>query len=570
MEAYALNIYELFTGDSDGRHPRNPVYVIPHFQRGYTWRKEKILVLINDLLEAIKAESSQYFLGAITAISEQPLKRTRFSVIDGQQRLTTLLLIALHLLEKIPQNVKVRNRLYNMTGLTDEYIPVEHTRHDDKEALERIIYDHKPNGTGAHRINDAFSCIEKCLDGLTDRELIDFAEFLLTKTKVVFIRASDEESCYQIFETLNNRGETLTALDLIRNRIFFAISSRPELLERAHDLWSNRLTVIQSQTNKRTADAVMQHLFVVQIQIREGNWIETKELYSAIKKYLETSQGIEAYNLLKDFISENAARTYIKLYKRNGALLEADTQYSRQVSEAAEYRIFHPPLFILLLRNANPEYVKKTALLFRNFVKRLTLVKDILPVKRLGTKMAKLSKILKNETNMENGGWYEKVWRFIKEADAELAGVMNDETFAEAIARKPVIKTDYAKKAFIDLVNAHAESEGERLKPSQTLHIEHILPRKPANLDDWPAFNGKDLSFYINKFGNLTILGNKLNQTISNGPFARKKQEYLKSNYWVTRKISEYNTWTPETIKTRQNELISELVQVWNIQELCP
>ena len=576
MEAYALSVYELFTGDTTGRHPKGPVYAIPQFQRGYAWKREEVDALLEDLKEARKPEVDQYFLGAVTAIVTAAPDGPRFTfrIIDGQQRLTTLQLLALQLLDRLPaESMGLRGRLCNMTGITEEYCPVEHTRPDDRDAFEKVRTDQKSDVGGGHKLIDAYRRIGGFLDGLSKDELTGLGEFLLDRTKVVFIKANDEESCYQIFETLNNRGESLTALDLIRNRLLYAISHDHSLLEKAHNIWHERLVAIQSQTDKRTADTIMQHLFVVQIQVREGDWIETKDLYAAVKRHLKDHRSREAYVFLKELLDENAVKTYIKLHKRNGAMLEANAHYSAEVAEAAEHRIFHPPLFVMLLKAASAvEEIKKAALLFRNFIRRFRLVKDSIPVKRLGRRMAGLAAEMWRlpSEKLASGEWYPMVWKAVKEADVELAGVLNDDAFIEAVMRKPVIKEEYAKRAFIDLVNAKAESDAERLGPSQTLHIEHVLPRKPADLGDWPAFDGTDVSYFIYKFGNMTILGSKLNQSVSNGPFERKKPVYADSNYWVTQRIAEFDEWSPQAIEQRQEELLRELVQVWAVAPYAP
>ena len=572
MEAIAVSVRQLFTNVNGSQ----PTYVIPHFQRGYAWKKEQAETLLADLREALNIGATAYFIGAITTIQDA---NHRYEVIDGQQRLTTIQLIAIALRDRInPPDIKDRRskvaatwkQLDQIIGCpTSSDTPIQHTRSDDKNAF-RQIWDDDFQGRGTHRIHEVYDHLVKCLAEIPPGTLADFAAYFLHSTQLVLIHTQDEESSYQIFETLNNRGETLSPLDLIRNRIFRTIG-KESLIEQGLELWDKALQRLESSNvDSRSLDTALQALFAVRFSIEQGEWIEPKALYQAVKKKLdEIPDPRSALDWLKDMLADSSIKTWVQIYRCNGAILSAKP-YADAVRGAAEYKVFWPVLYVMLMQENTGQPTDKkrehaidqSARLMYHYIRRVRLVGKV-PVQKLGRKMAETAATLTTHAPSARG---KTIRLAIWEIDSETVGVFDDANFKELVTRKPSIDTNQAKLAFIDLVNARAQSDGERLESAKNLHLEHILPQQP-NFKEWLNFTQDEHANYLNRLGNLTLLGEKMNTAISNGPYAKKALEFAKCNYWITREIpTQHTDWSVTEIENRGRRLLDELARIWSLK----
>lgn len=116
-----------------------PKYFIPHYQRGYSWGKDEIIELIEDIREAVVSQPAGYFVGPVTILLNDATSRDE--VIDGQQRLTTISLIVSHLsavlLNSDTHELKESSRKYLV--FKDDRAVVEHLRRDDRKAFHELL-----------------------------------------------------------------------------------------------------------------------------------------------------------------------------------------------------------------------------------------------------------------------------------------------------------------------------------------------------------------------------------------------------------------------------------------------
>jgi len=567
LNVHARSLYALFTQD-------DPVYEIPYFQRGYSWKSADVSQLIIDILEAYSANLDLYFVGAITLKNDDTYEHGGktykfYEIIDGQQRITTFMLLLKYLHDILDLDNDILARLKEALGMlrpssfTEVYpYPVNHSRTSDKEAFENILQGITTQGQ--HRMYDAFSWFQKHLLSTCqqyDVALQDFILYLLDHVYIVTIISNNEEYSYQIFETLNNRGESLTALDLMRNRIFRSLyKSNPGKIEDAHKMWDQKLQTLSSFVDKRSTDSLMQQIFLYHLDIATGNWIETKGLYNTLKKELSTS---DPYQLLRTYLSDPSIRACIQLCKKGNIDSLDEAGYAEHLQQAREYKVFHPILFLLLQKKIYHDSIRNVSILLSNYIKRLSLSRGRIPVKPLGTAMAVIANKIYDEKPRAS-----KVYELIKngliEFDLVNANVYDDGAFRQAILARPNIDEKYAKRAFVDMHNHERESEKEYLDYSTTLHLEHIFPQNPRDLSEWPGFTESHLHTHLRRLGNLTILGEEKNKAASNVPYFEKKKIYQTSNYYPTKEIPErWGDWTPAAIEEREKILLDRLVKIW-------
>lgn len=237
QSAKQITISALLSQDSDGKTFQ---YVIPPYQREYSWNKNQWDNLFDDLSENDKG----YFLGSLICILGKENKAT---VIDGQQRLTTLNLLLLAIYNKLKPlrnnpivtenddylEKVVATRKYFLYGENARLTPsIQNNNKADFDYLVRWIVkgedDDRPANFGNRRIAKAFNHfsgrIEKSIaDNI--KALFDFLD-KVTSACVVRIDTQDETSAFILFESVNNRGVPLTPMDLIKNSMISHIKSK--------------------------------------------------------------------------------------------------------------------------------------------------------------------------------------------------------------------------------------------------------------------------------------------------------------------------------------------------------
>ena len=223
-------------------------YEIPPYQRPYSWKAENVQQLLEDVWEAYGNSDEEYFIGSLITIEIE--KGKRYDVVDGQQRLTTLNLILARLRDHIEdgaakavlgKRVLPRNEL---TGETET--PRLLLRRKDQSFFRRHVLDSQPLPLPAERnkldapqqrITENLEAIDSFLGQKDQQTLKLFANYLLMKVYVVFVKTESLKSAYRLFNVLNARGMSLSNADLIKNTLFSELGSQQNLSDELEDRW---------------------------------------------------------------------------------------------------------------------------------------------------------------------------------------------------------------------------------------------------------------------------------------------------------------------------------------------
>src|SRR5260221_3080104 len=233
MKADNLPIAKIFSSGGDIH------YVLPHFQREYTWERENWETLLNDALavyeempETGDADGGfgnvEHFLGSIVVIHDGMRAGTvsAFKLVDGQQRLTTisLLMKALAKLIETTQPTltkKIDKLLVNADEEGDLFFKILPTvKYGDRESYCALIRG-KTSPSNNSKIPKAYDFFQrelaaKIADGLNPEKML---QVIINSFQVVFVNLDQKESPYRIFESLNAKGKPLTQADLVRNYV---------------------------------------------------------------------------------------------------------------------------------------------------------------------------------------------------------------------------------------------------------------------------------------------------------------------------------------------------------------
>lgn len=221
ISAYEKPLGKVFTPDYQ--------FSIPSFQRAYIWRRENILQLINDLEEAAKTPNTPYFLGSLILVRDGD---TRFSVIDGQQRLVSLSIIiaALRDLETDPEWMRLLDALIvepgdKLRGIANEPRLTlrerdatffrEYVQEGNLEALFDLS-DDDWSSNAQRNITINTKTAYDALATLSEDERHRFASYLVNGVTLVIVITDDLDGAHRIFDVMNMRGLPLTPSDVFK------------------------------------------------------------------------------------------------------------------------------------------------------------------------------------------------------------------------------------------------------------------------------------------------------------------------------------------------------------------
>lgn len=204
----------------------NKIYVIPPYQRPYAWGDKESSQLIQDLEEAINSKQKEYFIGSLITIEID--EDTKFEVIDGQQRLTTLSII-FSVLRSMITDPAAKEDLQKRILPVDVYTKQTESprlllRKQDQEFYSSVIlngedYSNLELTDPQERMIESLNAIKTHLSQFEQKRLLELARFLLRNVFVVLVRANSMASAFRLFNVLNARGLPLQNSDLIKNKL---------------------------------------------------------------------------------------------------------------------------------------------------------------------------------------------------------------------------------------------------------------------------------------------------------------------------------------------------------------
>ncbi len=335
LNAYTRTISTLFS--------TNVKYIVPRFQREYSWTKEEVSELWNDILNNIKIEGNklknfEYFIGSLVLIGED--KSTTLLIVDGQQRLTTITIF----LSALVQTFNSIGQRDLAEGVYNTYIEGKDVRNKPffklenenpkpflQEAIQHITKaDSKPNTTEEKALWDSYTFFlnklkKENLKGefpywsqlFSNNEYIytvlleSIRDQILLYLKVIYITVSSEDDAYMIFETLNARGKGLTSVDLIKNDLFKVLNNtHPD--DSAKTNWKKIQFNLMSRQIKINLETFFRHFW-----LSKYNFITESKIYRSFK--IESSKrDFDHSDFLKDLVFES------KLYNEIANPLKSD------------------------------------------------------------------------------------------------------------------------------------------------------------------------------------------------------------------------------------------------------
>lgn len=537
---------------------------IPRFQRPYAWGPEQVDELWDDVTDDL---SKGHFLGSIVLSGDD----AKPQVIDGQQRLTTLML----LLSVIRDACFDRNLLQQVERITDLFIVDKFAdgdaqyrlrtgdknwevfrdfvlrRLDDPErrgasdaiALDADVRAH--NRAMLDNLSRLRNLLQAKLDGLASNSdriiwLQKADKHVVKDLELVVIRVGELDDAFLLFETLNDRGLQLSASDLLKNRLLGSIASKEgdEDVEVAAKHWDEMLEDLGTQVD---VTRFLRHYLL-------GTMPKVKK--------------DDVFGEFKTRMAGEGARTILEDL-RVSARLYGEFENPAKVHHEATRRV----LTDLQTLRAMTCYI---ALLP---ARRHLSQNDFLEFARLAEVVTyRYSSIVGLGTNELERRYHESAKLLIEskgemlgEARAKLISVLPSSDQFVAAFQRASLGTHYLVKYTLRKLEESVSKE-KQVKPTSEVHPEHIMP---TNLSGgWVDDLGSDLvkhAEFVNRWGNLTLFLDRLNIPASNKAFADKKPYYAKSEVEMTRELATIESWGIAQIEARQQRLAEMADALWSV-----
>ncbi len=579
------------------------IYKIPKYQREYTWGQKEWGLLFNDIIE----NDYGYFLGSIICVdkSVSAMGDVELEVIDGQQRITSLSILLVSLYEKLNSfkemldedqvtdlnNIKrelvIREDGVNIARLTPQ---IQNDNRNDYFSLlceKGLLSDiERKNYAGLRRIYKAYyyfsNAIDKYIEELkpkTDDEKIKILFELVRRFNsavLVSIEVETNKDAYMLFESLNNRGVPLSAIDLIKN-LLISISDRDGKSDECYNKWKKIISYLSD-------DYGVQERFFRQFynayrdELNRPYKTEGKTKYAL--GYLATRTTLlDIYEkLLKDdymnFLNrlEKEAKNYAILINNT-----TEENYNEILSESLLDldRIQGAPSYILLLYLlSNKEELNIDDNLIKNIIVYLTKffvrrnITDYPNTRNLTKIFMDIVSLIVNKKGKEI---YDITINYLKEnssSDEEFERKLNGPVYLDNPDATRFLLCYYENKFKTNEIYTDLWKRDNSNKYIWT--IEHIFPEGENIPQDWIdmiANGNKELAQeylikYAHTLGNLTITG--YNQTLSNLSYEKKNNRTNKDGNYVGYKnglklnedVVDLPAWTKDNIETRTKKLV--------------
>lgn len=524
-------------------------YVVPLFQRPYSWTKKQWRTLWEDVREKSRHEDARpHFFGSIVTAPAKSVPQGvgKYLLIDGQQRLTTIqvLLAAIRDLAESRENARLRDRI-NGQFLTNQYERGEERlkvlpTQADRSAFSAIVQQEEKSKSP---LSDCHRFFLSQLDFLDDDRLDAIHRAVVDRFSVVSITCDEYDNPHLIFESLNAKGEKLTPADLIRNFLLMQVH-----VDAQDRLFQAYWRPIQEALGADLTEFVRHYL------MREGMILNAADVYFELKDRLANSSPGEAEEFLKDL--HRHGLFYARFLDPSR---ESDAELASRLDRVRRLKVTVAHPFLLRVFDAH-----EAGTLSKEQVVEALDVLESFVIRRLvcNRPTNQLRKIFPPVFDDAGGAGPE----FGEGLRRELGGSRcpDDEAFAHALQTEPLYSTS-EKNARLRLILERLErsfGHKERVELAGAT-IEHVLPQELSAV--WRRDLGEDADARVepllHTLGNLTLTG--YNSELSNKPYAEKREELLKSHFELNRYFAEVQQWTPEAILDRGRSLTRKALEVW-------
>lgn len=547
MKAEELKIVDVLT--------ENKTYIIPPYQRPYSWNDEHAIRLIQDIYDSFDSNIKEYFIGSLICINKGI--DDIYEVVDGQQRLTTLSLIMTKIRDLVSEQ-KVKDDLQKRVMPIDAYdennIPKPRLKVRKKEEDLYVNYilqgkeDCKPiNPTYTENLFiQNFSAIEDYLmDNLRNR-LPAFAKYILNNVFIIFVQTNNFTSSYRMFNVLNTRGLSLQQSDLVKNRLL-AISSENggDVSQKIEGYWDDIENIISVENMDKFLT-----FYEISKKINRQRGVPKDRLEELLVNRMKTECND---NVTLFVLNLKKSATYYRKIKDGDF---QDKKISRILKLLFDGNLSEWDLTPPILAYLN-KYGEKN-----NFSEFIDVFEKCylhcwFSGKYEGYREAFCYDTIANINTKQN---------FDQIKDGLVRSSSND-SLIKYFDDNVYLKNSRLIKYVLLRIDQEMQDDSVSKMYSGKITIEHILPKKMKDVYWTSRFSEADHQQWIHKIGNLTLISGQKNAQASNGDFNKKKIVYerngKKVSFDIAKDVLQYKEWNLENLRKRHSFLLAKAKEIW-------
>jgi uncharacterized protein with ParB-like and HNH nuclease domain len=522
-------------------------YVVPLFQRAYSWEKSEWKRLWDDIIELYEMDTPRnHFIGSIVTMPtiSVPEGVGKYLLIDGQQRLTTIfiLLAALRNVARNSDETELAEKINNTILLNpyekglDRY-KLQPTQ-SDRNSFHQIIDNGDIISSG---IFECYTFFEKQFNQ-NSLNLEKIRKIICTNLSVVSVVLSAEDDPHLVFESLNAKGKPLTQADLIRNYFFMRIHTDDQ-----ESVYSNYWKPMQDLLGDSMTDFIHHYL------TKNGTDLKQSEIYFAIKDEISTQDPVNYLKELNVF-----ANYYAGFLNPDLEVTDEIKKYLHRLKRLQIYTIYP---FLLncyhdwkTMRTTEKQF-SSVLKIVENFIIRRFICN--VQTRGLNKLFSSLYSQSTKKAEAESKPFLESLTGILQNRDYP-----KDNEFKSRLIAEKLYGGNRTDKAKLILESIEESYRHREQIPFDRLQVEHVMPQTLNNW--WTEHLGESSTHetMIHSLGNLTLTG--YNQSLSNDSFLDKKPIFQASHLELNKYFHTEENWRQEEIEKRALCLANISLVIWS------
>jgi uncharacterized protein with ParB-like and HNH nuclease domain len=523
-------------------------YVIPLFQRTYSWTCKEWEVLWKDLVELCEMENPRtHFIGSIVNMPtvSVPEGVAKYLLIDGQQRLTTIFILLTLLRNRARENQNARFAdEINNTLLVNQYKDgIDHYKLMPTQ-VDRLTYQNLINGipnVEENQLTRAYTYFDKKLKQV-ELEPEKLKKVITSYFSVVSIVLDADDNPYLVFESLNAKGRPLTQADLIRNYFFMRIH-----IDKQEEVYKNYWLPMQTALNEDLTEFIRHYL------MKDGNIIKQGDVYYALKESVSTTNAIDYLSDLKKYSVYYQRLKYPEFEKEPE--LEKMFRRLNRIEVTTAY-----PLLLNFYSNYADGKID-----MNGFVTILKTLENYL-IRRFVCNIAtnQLNKIFPTVYPLIQSKYSDNIIEGFKTILQGKGYPKDNEFFLRFCETKFYGGGDRVVKTKLIFETIESSFNHKEAVPFDNLTVEHVMPQTLSEW--WQEHLGEDWDetheLFLHTIGNLTLTA--YNSELSNDDFHTKKRKLNESHLDLNKYFADIHHWTRAEIEARAEILAKKALEIWS------
>ncbi|MCQ2870418.1 DUF262 domain-containing protein [Helicobacter pylori] len=543
-------------------------YQVPDYQRPYVWDKDHLGALIDDLVGSYtNNREDEYFCGSIV-IAENP-KDKRWDVVDGQQRLTSFIILACTILRLYKHRLRQKSKDFIEGSIYDKYDKEKErlkflTAQNYNSIFENTVLNNLEfeDNIKKSELNKKFDentylrnayyfreLLNESMENGSISDMDDFVEWFYKHIALTRIICFEQDSAMQIFQVLNDRGQPLSPIDILKSSLMQEIKQNSEKHKDFITTWDK---LVEACKSVEGIDIDLEDFFNMYLEYADPS-SSKKRADKGLKKVFKDSKkdacefiyDVSAFmKSYTDLLKKQDRYIYLLRYlpSRFWASILTTALHVKYPDFDALKKLLVSYYYQTWIAGGTITRIKQTSI---NIIKNVKSNKDIETIQEL---------ILDNiESYNTFKQYHDNLW--------VSSSVYPGKWVRPVLTLANYFMADEEKPHFIVM---DAETQ-----------VEHILPQKPKRGSQWNAdFDKEKREKWVNNIANLTLLKRKKNAQALNGDFDEKRKIYggkdtskAISCYDITKELySNYRKWNEKSLQERYDFLYEIITLVLHIE----